>query len=102
MLPASKTTKIVAQGQGPVAQRAAVALGPDVALYISRLELAMDAQNGAVTVDNDLRVEQSMSVCDTFRDAEIDSNTGTAARILNRTNVLSVGFDYDALLSVFS
>lgn len=62
----------------------------------------MDAQNGAVTVDDDLRVEQSVSVRDTFRDAEIDSDTSTAARILNRTNVLSVGFNYDALLSVLS
>jgi len=62
----------------------------------------MDAQDGAVAVNDDLRIEQSMSVCDAFRDAEIDSDTGTAARVLNGTNILSVGFDYDALLSVLS
>lgn len=62
----------------------------------------MNAQNGAVTVDDDLRVEKSMAVCDTFRDAEIDGDTGTAARVLNCANILSVGLDYDALLSILS
>lgn len=41
-----------------------------------------------------------MSVCNPFRDAEIDSDTSATASILNRADILSIGYDNDALLSV--
>jgi hypothetical protein len=43
-----------------------------------------------------------VSVCNTLRDAQIDGDTGTLARVLYGTDILSIGFDNDALFSVFS
>lgn len=41
-----------------------------------------------------------MSVCDTFRNAETNSNPSPPARILNGADILSIGFDHDTFLRV--
>jgi hypothetical protein len=60
----------------------------------------MDTQDGAVTVDDDLRVEQRVAVGNTLRDAEVDGDFGASARVLDGTDVLAIRFHDHALLGI--
>lgn len=57
----------------------AAALGPNGALDVRGLQLAVDAEDGAVAVDVELGVEEGVAVRDTLGDAEGDGYGGGAA-----------------------
>lgn len=101
MFPARQAAQIPAELQRPVAQRCTTSLSPDKPLYIRGLQLAVDTENGAVTVDDELRVEQRVSLGHALADAEVDGNTGAPAYFLEGTYVRVVGFDDDGFFGVF-
>ena len=76
-------------------------MGPDHALDVGGLELAVHAEDGAVAVDGDLGVEERVAAWDSLRDAEVDGYAGAAAGFLDGSHVVAVGFDYDAFFGVF-
>ena len=99
MLPAAQAAEVVSGRGAEVAQREAAALRPDEALRVRGLQLAVDAQQGAVGVDGDLRVEQREAVWGTLGDAQVDGHAGGAAGGLDAFDLVAV-FDDDALFGV--
>lgn len=79
VFPATQPAEIVACLGPPCAQRVAAALGPNGALDVRGLQLAVDAEDGAVAVDVELGVEEGVAVRDTLGDAEGDGYGGGAA-----------------------
>ena len=70
VFPAAQAAEIVARLGAPCAQRVAAALGPDGALDVRGLQLAVHAEEGAGAVDVQLRVEEGGAVGDALGDAE--------------------------------
>lgn len=74
MLPTDQTPEIVAHLRPPRPQRVPTASGPDNALNVRRLQLAVNAQDATVLVDMKLRVEKCVSVLHAFGDAKGDGD----------------------------
>lgn len=79
VFPAAQAAEIVAGCGGPDAQGVAAALGPDGALDVGGLQLAVHAEEDAGAVDVQLRVEERGAVRDALGDAEGDGDGGGAA-----------------------
>lgn len=100
VFPATQPAEIVAGLGPPCAQRVAAALGPDGALDVRGLQLAVDAEDRAVAVDVKLGVEKRVAVRDPLGDAEGDGYRGGTAGGAEGGNFGRGGVDDQGLFSV--
>lgn len=100
MFPAAQPAEIVARLGPPCAQRVAAALGPDGALDVRRLQLAVHAEEGAVAVDVELGVEERVAVGDALGDAEGDGDGGGEAGGKEAGDFGGGGVDHEGLFGV--
>tara|TARA_R110002003_G_scaffold388_14_gene19417 strand:+ start:24487 stop:24846 length:360 start_codon:yes stop_codon:yes gene_type:complete len=100
MLPAREATKVVAQRERPIAQSASVTLSPNKTLAVSWLKLAMDTQDSAIAIDDDLAVEERVAIRNSLGDAKIDGHSRAPTGVLDGTDIFAVGLDNNALLGI--
>lgn len=102
VLPAAQAAKVIRLPRcfgSACAQSVAASLGPDEALRIGRLELAVDTEKGTVGVDVDLGIEERVALGRPFGDAEADGCACAAAGSLDLLDLVAV-LDHDALIGV--
>lgn len=100
VFPAGEAAEVVACVCAPGAEGVAGALGPDGALDVRGLELAVDAEEGAGGVDVELGVEEGVAVLDALGDAEGDGDGGGAAGGEEGEEVGGGGGDDEGLFGV--
>lgn len=60
----------------------------------------MHTQDGAIAVDDDLRVEQRVAVSDALGDTQVDSDSGATTCVLDGTDIFAIGFHDYALFGI--